>query len=135
MRDEANRPTNGRTRPGTGLITVLLALLLAWSASLVISRPVERPAAGYGDADAPNTWPDMRLDVNEASAAELTLLPGIGPRLADRIVAHRREHGPFQTIDDLQQVPMIGPVTAERIEPYLVIIDERRERAAGDAAP
>lgn len=46
------------------------------------------------------------VDVNNASAAELQTLPGIGPALAPRIIAAR----PFRTIEDLGRVPGIGPV-------------------------
>jgi competence protein ComEA len=51
------------------------------------------------------------LNVNRASAEELTQLPGIGPVLAERIVAFREAHGPFRTVDDLLAVPGIGPKT------------------------
>ena len=41
--------------------------------------------------------PDQeRLDLNQATVAELQRLPGIGPVLAGRIVEHRRKHGPFK---------------------------------------
>ena len=48
----------------------------------------------------------MRL--NLASAEELESLPGVGPVLAERIVAYREEHGPFATVEDLLDVPGIG---------------------------
>lgn len=55
------------------------------------------------------------VNLNTASAAELELLPGIGPTLAERIVAHRAANGPFKTLDDLDRVPGIGPRTLERL--------------------
>ncbi|MEY4070688.1 MAG: hypothetical protein RL721_1302, partial [Candidatus Eisenbacteria bacterium] len=54
-----------------------------------------------------------------ASAAELDALPGIGPVLAARIVAHRDRHGPFRSPDELLAVPGIGPRLLERIRPRL----------------
>lgn len=59
------------------------------------------------------------LDINLASAAELELLPGIGPRLAGRIVKARRERGPFERAEDLLSVSGIGPATLTRIKPFL----------------
>ena len=56
-----------------------------------------------------------RLNVNTATAAELELLPGIGPALAGRIVDDRQANGPFKTVDDLDRVKGIGPKTLERI--------------------
>jgi competence protein ComEA len=49
-----------------------------------------------------------KINVNTASAAELDALPGIGPSTAQAIIAHREEHGPFQSIDDLLAVRGIG---------------------------
>ena len=53
------------------------------------------------------------VHLNAASAAELDALPGIGPVLAQRIVDHRSEHGPFQRVEDLQDVAGIGPAILE----------------------
>lgn len=55
------------------------------------------------------------LNVNTATAAELELLPGIGPALAGRIVADREANGPFKSVDDLDRVKGIGPKTLDRI--------------------
>lgn len=61
----------------------------------------------------------LRVVVNKATAAEWESLPGIGPKLAARIVAFRDEHGAFASVQDLQQVRGIGPAIVARIEPLL----------------
>jgi competence ComEA-like helix-hairpin-helix protein len=61
------------------------------------------------------------LDVNRAAVGDLELLPGVGPALAQRIVAHRVEHGAFASIDALAQVRGIGPKTLERLRPLVAI--------------
>ena len=48
------------------------------------------------------------LDINAATADQLDALPGVGPVLAQRIVDWRTQHGGFRSVDDLQQVPGIG---------------------------
>jgi len=48
------------------------------------------------------------VSLNQATAAEFETLPGVGPVLAERIVAHRDENGPFESVDDLLDVPGIG---------------------------
>lgn len=48
------------------------------------------------------------VSINQAGAKELESLPGIGPALAQRIVDHRAEHGPFASVDQLREVPGIG---------------------------
>jgi len=60
------------------------------------------------------------LDPNTAPADSLELLPGIGPVLADRIVAYRL-HTPFSSEIDVTDVKGIGPKLFERIRPYLKV--------------
>ena len=48
------------------------------------------------------------VNINTASPEELETLPGIGPALAERIIAYREEHGLFRSIDDLTKVSGIG---------------------------
>lgn len=55
------------------------------------------------------------IDVNEASAAELEDLPGVGPATATAIVAERDRNGPFLSVDDLDRVPGIGPGKIEAL--------------------
>lgn len=68
---------------------------------------IDVPAVGEekqsGDSD--------KVSINQASAGELEALPQIGPSLAQRIIAWREEHGPFQDIDDLKEVSGIGDKT------------------------
>lgn len=49
------------------------------------------------------------IDLNRADAVALQTLPGVGPATAEAIIAFREEHGPFRTVDDLLDVPGIGP--------------------------
>ncbi|RJR41429.1 MAG: helix-hairpin-helix domain-containing protein [Deltaproteobacteria bacterium] len=63
----------------------------------------------------------LALDLNRAAAADLEALPGIGPTLAQRIVAYRQTHGPFKNIGDLEQVSGIGPKKLAQVKPYVVI--------------
>lgn len=64
-----------------------------------------------------------RVKLNTATAAELDELPGIGPALARKIVAYRRLHGAFKSVDELDRVTGIGPALIERIQAQ-IIIDE-----------
>lgn len=49
------------------------------------------------------------VNINTASEAELETVTGIGPATAKKIVAHREQHGPFTSVDQLEEVPGIGP--------------------------
>lgn len=56
---------------------------------------------------------DGVINVNRATAAELEELPGVGPVLAERIVEYRDDHGPFLTLADLAQVPGVGSAVVD----------------------
>lgn len=63
------------------------------------------------------------IDVNAASLSELDLLPGIGPALGQRIIDYRGEHGPFEHVDELQEVSGIGPRTLDKMRPLVTLGD------------
>ena len=56
-----------------------------------------------------------QLNINTASPEQLDGLKGIGPTKAQAIVDYRRQHGAFKSIDELQNVPGIGPTTLKDI--------------------
>ena len=58
---------------------------------------------------------EARVSLNRASLSELEALPGVGPELARRIIAHR----PYLRVEDLLRVPGIGPQTLKRLRPYV----------------
>lgn len=62
-----------------------------------------------------------KVNINLATAADLETLPGIGPVLAERIVAYREQHGPFRSVTDLQKVSGIGPKIYEGLEPVVTV--------------
>lgn len=64
------------------------------------------PSAAPGGGAAAAS--DPRVRVNVADAGTLEEIPGVGPVLAARIVAHRDQHGPFSEVEDLLDVPGIG---------------------------
>ncbi|MFQ5523872.1 MAG: helix-hairpin-helix domain-containing protein [Acidimicrobiia bacterium] len=61
-----------------------------------------------GPSDASVEGGEGRISLNRATAEELEALPGVGPVLAERIVAYRDQNGPFNEIEDLLDVPGIG---------------------------
>jgi len=63
--------------------------------------------------------PLASVDINRASVKQLEALPQVGPKLAQRIVAFRKQQGAFTSIDALDEVKGVGPKLLSRIRPYL----------------
>ena len=82
------------------LTVSLLLALVVWLAPLSALTPAPDQASG-----------PAKISINKATAAELTALPGVGPKMAERIVAYRTQNGPFKRVEDLMRVKGIGEKT------------------------
>ena len=92
----------GGMRVGARADLVNLAASLHSGEQVVIPGPeAVEGGSGTGSGNGP-------IAVNRATASELEALPGVGPVLAERIVAHRDQIGGFERVEDLLQVPGIG---------------------------
>ncbi len=69
------------------------------------------------------TLPPPAVNINTADADELDGLPGIGPVLAQRIVDYRTAHGPFSSTEELTQVEGIGQAIWESLQDLIVTED------------
>ncbi|REK24782.1 MAG: ComEA family DNA-binding protein [Actinobacteria bacterium] len=91
----------GGALPGARLDSINLARQVADGEQVHVPGP--------SDASAPGMSGDGGLvDINAADETDLQILPGVGPVLAARIVAHREEFGRFEAVEDLLDVPGIG---------------------------
>jgi competence protein ComEA len=70
-----------------------------------LPAPVGSAPAGAAGGGAAHAGP---VDLNTATSDELDTLPGVGPATAAAIIEHRERNGPFQSVDDLLDVPGIG---------------------------
>jgi competence protein ComEA len=117
----------GGPRRGADVGVLNLAAILVDAQQVVVpKRGAAEPAAGTGQpasdsSAAGSTAAGQLVNVNTATPAELEALPGIGPVLANSIVAYREEHGPFASIDQLEDVSGIGPVTLEEIRDLVTL--------------
>ena len=78
-----------------------------------IAPPLVEGAAGSEGAGP--------IDLNVATADQLDALPGIGPATAAAIIAYRRDHGPFSSVEQLLEVRGIGPSKLEQIRSLIVV--------------
>ncbi len=114
-----------------GAVTTLIGQT-AWKVLFVGHSPA---AISTGETVAP--WRGIApLDLNSATAEELQHLPGVGAGLASRIVAHRDRRNGFDSVEDLLDVPGLGPRILDSLRPR-VRVEERKKDAsipASDAA-
>jgi competence protein ComEA len=63
----------------------------------------------------------LRVDINTADIEELDELPEVGPSTAESIIEYRQTNGQFSSVDELEEIPGIGPETLEKIAPFATI--------------
>lgn len=124
----------------------IVALYLSfryWSRPLVINQVIaassQEGGALPGAAESPEPRPssapefsapleegeevvltEKSVNINTAGKDELDRLPGIGPKLAERIIAYRDENNGFVDIDELQDVEGIGEKTFQRLKDFII---------------
>jgi comEA protein len=62
-----------------------------------------------------------KININTAALVELQKLPRIGPKVAQRIIDYRKEHGPFKRIEDIMKVKGIGEKTFARMKDLISV--------------
>jgi competence ComEA-like helix-hairpin-helix protein len=82
--------------------------------------PEPMPPSAAPPAPPSPAEPDL-LNLNQADVSALVALPGVGPTLAERIVAHRQQSGAFASLEDLIEVPGIGPTLLERLRALVTV--------------
>jgi competence protein ComEA len=63
----------------------------------------------------------LLIDLNTADQAQLQMLPSIGPKIAQRIIEDRQNHGVFESVSDLDRVYGIGPKTIEKLQDWAMV--------------
>jgi competence protein ComEA len=77
--------------------------------------PRRAPPASPGEAPAAEGSAAGPVHLNTASVEELDALPGVGPVTAQKIVDYREQRGAFSSVDDLDAIPGIGPARLEQL--------------------
>ena len=104
----------------TGINRLIIVLLLFAVAvcigALLFLAPVYQVAFVPLPEVSEELEQSARIDLNQADLETLCLLPGVGEVKAQRILEYRQEHGPFASLQELDQVEGIGPKTIESWE-------------------
>lgn len=104
----------GMNRIGWGLAMALAVGLVAGTAAAD-----DKP--GKDASSAKTAKADGKININEASRAQLMKLSGVGPGTADRIIEYRQAHGPFRRVQDLEKVEGVGKGVIERNEGRMAV--------------
>lgn len=100
---------------------VNLAFRLKDEAEYYVPRLGETPPAVSNMRQAQTQMQAGLIDLNLASVELLDTLPGIGPSLAGAIVSYRENVRPFRSVEEVQEVPKIGPVTYQNIRDLVTV--------------
>ncbi len=114
---DAVRRAGGASRKAN-LAGLNLAAPLVDGIQVLVPSRVEAVAGGGATAsptDASGGIGGSAVSLSSATVEELDELPGVGPITAQKILDYRTEHGPFASVDDLDAVPGIGPTRIEQL--------------------
>lgn len=129
MKTEKTDSTAGKERKGIIIFAAAAALYLAACALVFVIwdnkmqsayvLPVHTESAGKSDSDA---IPEAeKVNINTASAEELTSISGIGTVTAKNIIEYREQNNGFLDIEELINVKGIGKKTFEKLKPYITV--------------
>lgn len=108
----------------------VLPVMLVLGAAVFWFPPLAQP--GYSPINPPPipTYEVDLVHLNLATAEELQVLPGIGPKRAQGIVEYRKQHGAFQSVEQLGEVEGISPRIIQGLEELVCIQCSGIEKAA-----
>lgn len=111
----------GGARDGAELSLLNLAAPLTDGQQVLVPKKGAVPGGTAGGTPGTVGGSGGLINVNTADAATLETLDGIGEVLAGTIVQYREENGPFTSVDQLEEVPGIGPSTLEAIRDQVTV--------------
>ena len=135
MRREAFETATRRASPGsqTGAlarylpqvaVSVLVVIVLTGGALYAARVSESAPQVVYSaslEEVEDEAEGSLKIDINTADVDELDELPEVGPATAESIVEYRRTNGMFRSVEELEEIPGIGPATIEEIEPFATV--------------
>ena len=114
-------------KKGSTILLIMLLVSLGILSGIFIGRNTNTnlvsitPEQSISGFKAETESKDTRMDINSATVQQLTVLPGIGETLAERIVDYRQQNGNFSSVDELLYVDGIGKKKLENIEHLIKI--------------
>jgi competence protein ComEA len=113
VRDAVRRAGGVSSRGDANAIN--LAAKLTDGAQVIVPLKAGEAIAGTGSSGSATAAPNAPISLGSATAEQLDTLDGVGPATAEKIIQWRTEHGGFTSVDDLGEVPGIGPKKLEAL--------------------
>ncbi|HEX7255745.1 MAG TPA: ComEA family DNA-binding protein [Gaiellaceae bacterium] len=112
---DAVRRAGGATRRADLSLVNLAAQVSDGSQVVVPKRAVVEAGSAAEGEGGPVGAPGGPVHLNTATFEQLDALPGVGPVTAQKILDYREQHGAFSSVDDLDAIPGIGPARLEQL--------------------
>lgn len=110
-----------------------LFMVLALVAAAALPAAAQQKAAGGSSKAAGRpaaAAPSAPVNLNTATQAQIEALPGIGPKVAQRIIEYRQKNGQFKKIEDVMNVKGIGEKSFLKLKPYLTVTEKAEHPGA-----
>lgn len=110
---------------------LLVTLALFALALPAAAAPQQASQGKTATRSAKSAAPASPVNLNTATEAQLTSLPGIGAKAAQRILEFRQKNGSFKKIEDLMNVKGIGEKNFLKLKPYITVGTQKADASSG----
>jgi competence protein ComEA len=114
------------------MFRTLLSIVALSAFAIAVPCVADAAQASSASRPAAKAGPAPTINLNTASVKDLEMLPGIGAKTAELIIAYRQKNGPFKKIEELMNVQGIGEKSFLRLKPQLTVSPEASGASKAD---